>query len=66
MCSPLEKIPVLRHAAACFKMHMWVLGCPIFMQNSFAVTWISVPGHRHTFLGVVAWASCGARRWEKL
>ena len=47
MCSPLEKIPVLRHAAAgcgmlwhaaaCFKLHMWVLACPIFLQNSFAV-----------------------------
>ena len=50
MCSPLEKILVLRHAAACFKLHMWVPGGPIFRQNSFAVTWISVPGPKHTFL----------------
>ena len=52
MCSPREKTLVLRHAAACFNLHMWVPGGPIFRQNSFAVTWNSVPGPKHTFLDV--------------
>ena len=43
---------MLRHAAACFNLHMWVPGGPTFRQNSFAVTWISIPGLKHTFLDV--------------
>ena len=52
MGSPLEKSLVRRHAAACFNLHMWVPGGPIFRQSSFVVTWISVPGPKHTFLDV--------------
>ena len=42
-------------ATACFNLRTWVPGGPMFMQNSFAVPWISVPGPKHTFLDVALW-----------
>ena len=41
-----------QHAAACFTLHTWVLGGPVFQQNGFPVPRISVPGPKHTFRGV--------------
>ena len=36
------------------------IGGPIFRQNSFPLTWIAVPGPKHTFpLVVVQLESCG-------